>query len=120
VKAWIPNPDHKLRPGLFARVEAVIDERPDALVVPEAAVVYDRVGAFVWRVGSDGLAERVAVSLGLRVKGRVEVLDGLEPGDRIVSAGTNKVAEGSRIRSASAPAPERTAGAVDGPEGSGT
>lgn len=116
VKAWIPNPDHKLRPGLFAQVDAVIDERPEALVVPEAAVVYDRAGSFVWRVGSDGLADRAAVSLGLRVKGRVEVLDGLSPGDRIVSAGTNKVAEGLRIHTA----PERTAGTAEPPEGSGT
>ncbi|MBW2312769.1 MAG: efflux RND transporter periplasmic adaptor subunit [Deltaproteobacteria bacterium] len=105
VKAEIPNPDGKLRPGLFAQVEAVIDERPDSLLVPEASVVYDRVGAFVWRVGQDGTANRAAVSLGLRVKGRVEVLEGLTSGDRVVAAGTNKVSEGSKIRAA----PERTA-----------
>lgn len=116
VKAWIPNPDGKLRPGLFARVEAVIDERPDSLLVPEAAVVYDRVGAFVWRVGSEGKTERAAVSLGLRVKGRVEVLDGLASGDRVVAAGTNKVSEGSKVRTA----PERTAEAAEGADGSGT
>jgi membrane fusion protein (multidrug efflux system) len=124
VKARIPNPDGRLRPGLFARVEAVIDERPDSLLVPEAAVVYDRVGAFVWRVGADGLAERAPVSLGLRVKGRVEVLDGLAAGDRVVAAGTNKVSAGSRVVDAPAPdaagAPARTAGAVEPPEGSGT
>jgi len=115
VKAWIPNPDLKLRPGLFARVATVVDERPDSLLVPEAAVVYDRLGSFVWRVDEERRAQRRPVSLGLRVDGRVEVVDGLAAGDRVVAAGTNKVSDGARIRVA----PERTA---ERPrlEGSGT
>jgi len=115
VKAWIPNADHKLRPGLFAQVEAVIDERPGSLLVPEAAVVYDRVGAFVWRVDDAGDAERAAVSLGLHVKGRVEVVHGLAAGDQVVAAGTNKVHAGSKVRLAPARTAERT-----GADGSGT
>jgi len=115
VKAWIPNSDHKLRPGLFAQVEAVIDERPNSLLVPEAAVMYDSVGAFVWRIDDAGAAERAAVSLGLHVKGRVEVVGGLSAGDRIVAAGTNKLSAGSKVRLA----PERTAERT-GADGSGT
>ena len=115
VKAWIANPGQRLRPGLFAQVEAVIDERPGALLVPEAAVVYDRTGAFVWRVDGEGQAERAAVDLGLRVKGRVEITGGLAPGDRVVAAGTNKVFEGSRVRVV----PEHTAERARS-EGSGT
>jgi membrane fusion protein (multidrug efflux system) len=115
VKARIPNPDGRLRPGLFARVEAVIDERPDSLLVPEAAVVYDRMGPFVWRIDQEGKAHRTAVALGLRQDGRVEVTEGLSPGDRIVSAGTNKVTEGAAVRIA----PERTA-ERPGADGSGT
>jgi len=115
VKAWVPNPGGKLRPGLFAEVEAVIDERPGALLVPEAAVVYDRVGSFVWRVDEAGRAERTAVDLGLRVDGRVEVTEGLEAGDRVVAAGTNKVFPDSVVRDA----PEQTAERPV-PAGSGT
>jgi membrane fusion protein (multidrug efflux system) len=118
VKAWIPNPGHKLRPGLFAEVEAVVDTREDSLLVPEAAVVYDRAGSFVWRVGPEGTAERAPVELGLRVDGRVEVTRGLEAGDRVVAAGTNKVSEGSRVHDTAPPA-AGVAGASDGP-GSGT
>lgn len=105
VKAWIPNPDHKLRPGLFAQVEAVIDEKEAALLVPEAAIVYDRSGAFVWRLDGEGLARRAPVELGLRTAGRVEVTEGLASGDQVVSAGTNKVFDGSLVREP----PERTA-----------
>lgn len=115
VKAWIPNPDQKLRPGLFAQVEAIIDERPDSLLVPEAAVVYDREGSFVWRIDGEGQARRAPVALGLRVKGRVEIAEGLSPGDRVVAAGTNKVFDGTRVRVA----PEHTA-ERSGAQGSGT
>ncbi|NNL67411.1 MAG: efflux RND transporter periplasmic adaptor subunit [Myxococcales bacterium] len=112
VKAWIPNPDHKLRPGLFAQVEAVIDEKPAALLVPEAAIVYDRNGAFVWRLDAEGLARRAPVELGLRTTGRVEVTQGLASGDRVVAAGTNKVFDGSSVREP----PERTADRTPDPD----
>ena len=61
LKAWVPNPDRRLRPGLFANVRLEVGHRDDALVVPEAAVAYDAQGAFVWRVGADHTAERVPV-----------------------------------------------------------
>lgn len=94
LKAKIPNPDRRLRPGLFATVLLDRTERVDVVVAPESAVVYDPQGTFVWRVGSDGTAERVPVTLGQRTKGRVEVKSGLAAGDRVVSAGTNKVMPG--------------------------
>jgi membrane fusion protein (multidrug efflux system) len=115
VKAWIPNPDHKLRPGLFAEVEAVIDERPEALVLPEAAIVYDRDGAFVWRLDPGNRAS-------LRTQGRVEVTAGLSPGDRVVAAGTNKVFDGSVVLEAAEHTADRSV-ADPGPaagDGSGT
>ncbi len=104
VKAWIPNPEQKLRPGLFAQVEAVIDERPESLLVPEAAIVYDRAGAFVWRLDAENEASRAPVEIGLRLNGRVEITEGITPGDRVVAAGTNKVFDGARVTAA-----ERTA-----------
>jgi membrane fusion protein (multidrug efflux system) len=97
LKAWIPNPGHRLRPGLFATIEAEVSRREDALLVPESAVVQDLDGVFVWRVSPERKAERVNVELGLHVGGRVEVRNGLEPGDRIVFAGTHKVKDGGAV-----------------------
>jgi membrane fusion protein (multidrug efflux system) len=94
IKAWVPNPDHRLKPGMFANVDVEIAVRQDALLVPEAALVYDRHGTFVWRVGAGDLAEKVPVEIGVRQRGRVEILAGLSRGDRIVSAGTNKLTAG--------------------------
>ncbi len=103
LKAWIPNPGLRLRPGLFATIEAEIERRPDALLVPESSLVHDLDGTHVWRVGQDRKAERVPVDVGLHLDGRVEVRGGLRPGDVIVRAGTHKLQPGSRVKAAESP-----------------
>lgn len=100
VKAIVPNPDHRLRPGLFADIRAEVAEHPNALVIPESSVAYDARGPFVWRVDADGAAERAGIEMGIRTGGRVEVLSGLAEGDRIVAAGTHKVMAGAKVQSA--------------------
>lgn len=105
LKAWVPNPDHRLRPGLFANIDLVLAEHPDATVVPESAVAYDAEGAFVWRVSPTNTVERVPVALGIRQQGRVEITAGVTPGERIVVAGTHKVSPGAVVEAAP-PVPE--------------
>ena len=100
VKAWIPNPERRLRPGLFAEIEAEIERRDDALLLPDSALVYDLEGTFVWKVDQESRAHRVPVEIGLRQQGRVEVAKGLAPGDVVVAAGIHKVKEGQRVRAA--------------------
>jgi membrane fusion protein, multidrug efflux system len=97
LKAWVPNPDRKLQPGLFANLEVQLAERPNAIVVPDAALLVDQGGSFVWRIGEDGKARRVPVEVGLRKASRVELTGALSAGDRIVSAGTQKVTEGGLV-----------------------
>jgi membrane fusion protein (multidrug efflux system) len=101
VKARIPNPGHKLRPGLFAHVDMEVEHRAAALMVPEDAVVYGRDGTFVWRI-VDGQAASVPVELGIRQPGRVELRSGVREGDRIVAAGTHKVRPGMVLRDVTA------------------
>jgi membrane fusion protein (multidrug efflux system) len=100
VKAWIPNPERKLRPGLFAEIEAEIARRDDALLVPDSALVYDLEGTFVWKVDGDSRAHRMPIEVGLRQEGKVEISKGLAPGDVVVSAGIHKVKDGERVRAA--------------------
>jgi membrane fusion protein (multidrug efflux system) len=97
VKAWIPNPNRAIRPGMFANVKLELEYKESALLVPESAIVYDAQGPFVWRVKADDTAERASVSLGLHKESNVLVESGLSAGDRIVSAGTNKVIPGGAL-----------------------
>jgi len=98
MKAWIQNPAHRLKPGMFANVDVDLPPREDSILLPDSAMVYDRNGVYVWRASEDGSAEKVPVEIGLRQDGRVEVRSGIEVGDWIVSAGTNKVLAGKTLR----------------------
>jgi membrane fusion protein (multidrug efflux system) len=104
VKARVPNPDLTLRPGLFATVEARLGERENVLAVPDSAVVYGTDGTFVWRIGADQKAATATVELGMRHDGQVEVRSGLQAGDVVVVAGTNKLAPGIGVEAVPADA----------------
>ena len=101
-KAWIPNPDHRLKPGMFANVDVVVLEKEDVLLVPDSALVYDRHGTYLWRLDEEGRAEKIPVEIGIRRFGQVEVLAGIAPGDRVVTAGVNKVTAGAPLEIISA------------------
>lgn len=98
LKAWIANDDLRLKPGMFVNVDVEVEAKDAALMVPETAIVYDSHGVFVWRQGEGGQAEKIPVELGLRQEGRVELVDGVAPGDVIVSAGIHKVMAGKLLR----------------------
>ncbi|KRE09887.1 hypothetical protein ASE63_05080 [Bosea sp. Root381] len=96
LRATVPNGDHALKPGLFARINIVVDQRENALVVPESAVVPDGLGKMVYIV-EDGKAKRVPVELGKRLPGKVEIVKGLTPQMQVVSSGQMRLREGSVV-----------------------
>jgi len=93
-----------LRPGMFARVNAVFGVRENALVIPEEAIVPQGQRSFVFKVVAGEApgslkSERVAVKLGLRQPGQVEILQGLSLGDTVVTAGHQRLqADGTVVR----------------------
>jgi membrane fusion protein (multidrug efflux system) len=98
LKARVPNPEGRLRPGLFANIHVEIGHHDRVLTVPETAVAYDTQGPHVWRLNQADQAERVPIEVGIRQGGRAEILGGaLAERDRIVSAGTHKVFPGATI-----------------------
>lgn len=96
IRARVPNPDGRLRPGLFARVTLVVEERPSAMLVPETAIVPRGEAQQVFRV-VDGKALLTDVRLGLRRDGWVEVVEGLAPDDVVVTAGQLKLRDGMPV-----------------------
>ena len=96
VRACIDNRQMQLRPGMFARVSAVFGERPNAMVVPEEAIVPQGGRSFVVKVVAgpnkdELMSERVAVKIGLRQPGKVEILEGLTLEDTVVVAGQQRL-----------------------------
>jgi membrane fusion protein (multidrug efflux system) len=97
VRAEVPNPGRKLKPGMLMTLTVSANER-EALVIPEIAVQAVRDRNFVFRAGDDGKAQQVFVTLGARRAGQVEVLDGLTPGDRVITEGLVRVRPGVALR----------------------
>jgi len=96
VRALLPNPDRKLLPGMLMTV-AVEAAARTALSVPELAIVGEGENNFVYVVEKNQV-KRVPVRTGIRQNGRVEIADGLNAGQQIVSEGTVKLADGQRVR----------------------
>lgn len=103
VKAWIDNRERRLAPGLFANVDLEIRRVEDALVLPESAVAIDQQGPYVWLIDAERRATRRPIEIGLRERGIVEVVQGLQPGAEVVTAGTHKVSEGKLVQITESP-----------------
>lgn len=97
LRARLPNKGNKLRPGLFARVNLVLEQRENALIAPEQAIVPLGQTPFVYRV-IDSKAVKTPVKPGLRRPGRVEILDGLNAGDQVVTDGQLKIRDGATVK----------------------
>lgn len=97
VRASLPNPDGRFRPGMFATGAFALDERADVLVVPFEAVLRIRDRRCVYKV-QDGKAVLADVEAGLRHDDVVEIVSGLAEGDEIVVDGLHRLADGAAVR----------------------
>jgi membrane fusion protein, heavy metal efflux system len=87
VRAEIDNRDGALKPEMFANFRILTSTSTESAAVPEAAVIYEGEAAHAWVVTGDGLIAYRAIRTGRHDEGLVEVLDGLKPGERIVTRG---------------------------------
>ena len=94
VKAILSNTDRILKPGMFIEARHVMEVRPDAVVVPEDAILPLQGANYVWTVTEDGTAERVEVVLGVRTPGWVEIVSGLQAGTQVVVGGIERLSPG--------------------------
>ena len=104
VRGCIDNRQQQLRPGMFARVKTVFGVRDKALVIPEEAIVPQGGRTFVVKVLPGDkpdtlISQRVPVKVGVRQPGKVEILEGLEAGDSVVTAGHQRLQkDGTAVR----------------------
>jgi multidrug efflux system membrane fusion protein len=114
VQATLDNPDHILKPGMFATTTVVLPDKPPVVTVAETAVDYTLYGDSIFLItekkADDGKTSltvvRTFVRTGDRVSGRAEILSGLKPGDRVVAVGQLKLQSGATVTiSTDAPPP---------------
>jgi membrane fusion protein (multidrug efflux system) len=97
VRAEFPNPDKIIRPGQFARVRGVVEERPNAILVPQRAVQEQQGTRTTLVVEGDKVALR-PVKLDERIGDFFVVTEGLKPGERVVVEGVQRVRPGMQVK----------------------
>ncbi|KMJ97295.1 efflux RND transporter periplasmic adaptor subunit [Bradyrhizobium japonicum] len=114
VQATIANPEKILKPGMFVTTTVVLPDKPAVITVPETAVDYTLYGDSVFVItekkeedGKTSLsAVRTFVQTGNRVDGRVEIIKGVKPGDKVVAVGQLKLQSGAPVSISTDPAPQ--------------
>jgi len=97
VEVDLPNKDHLLKGGMFARVEVLVGKHADALQIPIDAVSRLEDMQYVYIV-HEGKAERVPVEIGIRDENRVEITKGLKGGEEVIISGKDLVQDGTPVQ----------------------
>ena len=97
VELVIPNADHRLKPGMFARVKIVVREHAGVPIIPQETILGKEPDAAVFIVEGDTARVR-KVSLGFKQGARIEVTKGLNGGEIVVLMGQQRLRDGSRVR----------------------
>jgi RND family efflux transporter MFP subunit len=118
IELEIPNPGFRLKPGMYARVSIITANKRDALAVPANAVVDVNGRRGVYVAGEDNTARFRAIRVGIEEPALVEVLDGVEEGETVVTTGAAGLTDGARFTVAGAAG--RNGGGTNGaPRGGG-
>jgi RND family efflux transporter MFP subunit len=98
IKARVANPEGFLLPGEYVKADIVVEQRPDALVVPEAAVVETQAGPTVFTVDREGRVAVVPVKVGVVAEGVCTIDSGLDEGAAVIAGGTQSVRPGMSVK----------------------
>jgi membrane fusion protein (multidrug efflux system) len=96
VRARIPNPDRLLKPGMLLTVD-LIKDRSQALIIPEEAVILEKDKKFALVVTADNTVAKKEIVTGRRSPGKVEVISGLNAGQRVIVKGIARVRPGVSV-----------------------
>jgi len=97
VEVEFPNVEGRLRPAMTARVAIPLETFSDVVVIPQRATVDDDEGTLVYVVGEDNRVASRIIETGPSFEGKLVVLDGLSPGERLVVAGQRAISGDDRV-----------------------
>ncbi len=98
MRAQAENPELRLKPGMFVNVLVTTDSNPEAKLIAETALMFRGNSVSVFTVNGENLVEMRRVAIRSRVAGRVEIVEGLEFGEKVITEGIQKVGPGSLVQ----------------------
>jgi RND family efflux transporter MFP subunit len=93
----VPNPDGKLRPGMYAHADILVAERPDALSIPKSAVLFDGSQAYCLCVDPAGKVTKAPIVLGILAGTDFEILKGLEGHENVIAQNIGSFRPGQQV-----------------------
>lgn len=106
-RASVPNKEQRLLPGGFVEVELLVGSHANVIMLPQTAIVEAETGHYVYKV-VEKKAVKTPVKLGDRTKSDVVIVQGVNPGDVIVTAGQMKLQDGASVLIQPTPAPSKS------------
>ena len=100
VEVWVEaaNPGERLRPGVTVKLSVVAETIKDTVVIPPEAVLPSQEGGSVAMVvGADSTAKERKIEIGVRESDKVQILKGLQPGEKVVTTGGLGLADGAKV-----------------------
>jgi membrane fusion protein (multidrug efflux system) len=98
IEIHLPNPTYTLKPGMFARIELFVGQKEVLAIPTEALVKESGTGNYYAFAVRDGKVERINLELGMRQDFKVEILQGLEQGDRVVLKGKGRLQDNMPVK----------------------
>jgi len=98
VQIDIENKMQILKPGMFAKVELLIDTHSETLIIPEQCVMKDEKGEFVYTVGDDNTAVKKYVQTGLKSDNKTEIVSGVSETDKVISTGQELIQDNTKVK----------------------
>ena len=98
VTAKVANSEGKLRQGMFANLSITFNDKNEAIVVPETALIFEGNNILVYTVSNDGKVETKSISTGIHFEGLVEVTKGINEGEMVIIEGYQKITPTSVVK----------------------
>ena len=96
-RAKINNENNEIIPGSLLEIEILYNEK-DALSIPDTSIMYEGSKKFIYKIIENNIIKKTEIETGVRNQGNLEVLSGLNVGDKIVAEGLTKVRPGMKIK----------------------
>ena len=96
-RAKINNENSEILPGSLLEIEIFYNEK-DALSVPDTSIMYEGSKKFIYKIIKNNMIEKVEIETGIRNKGNLEVLSGINEGDKVIAEGLTKIRPGMKVK----------------------